>query len=41
MFQLDDIMPWFSLVGGYKSVYERRLSWVTIGPPNKYKLLCA
>jgi hypothetical protein len=33
--------PWFGLVGGYKLVYERRLSWVTIWPSHRYKLLCA
>jgi hypothetical protein len=32
---------WFGLVGGYKSVYERRLSLVTIRLPHRYKLLCA
>jgi hypothetical protein len=32
---------WFGLVGGYKSVNETFVSWVTIQPSHRYKLLCA
>jgi hypothetical protein len=32
--------PWFGLVVGYKSVHERRLSWVMIRPLHRNELLC-
>jgi len=41
IFNLVAPWPWFGLVGGYKSVHKKTMSWIMIWSPYWYKLLWA